>query len=160
MSFLERILLLIYYPQFHSPNESRFESFFVSILKNEKTINKINNSKIIFPEKIARNEDKRTSIIIKGIPSNISKANVIEILNKYGNINYLYIAKDLKNKEKDTSIAFVNYINYKSIIPLYMAIRNLNIEKNQIYNIKIKYANAQGKEQLKEYAQTNFWKYK
>ena len=160
---VERILISLYFPQFQSPNNSRFESFFLSLKKKEKEnpSNKKNKiSKIIYPEKIARNEDKRTSIIIKGIPSNISKANVIEILNKYGNINYLYIAKDLKNKEKDTSIAFVNFINYKSIIPLYMAIRNLNIEKNQIYNIKIKYANAQGKEQLKEYAQTNFWKYK
>ena len=158
----ERILISIYFPQFQRPNNSRFESFFLSLKKKEKE-NPFNKktkiAKIIYPEKIARNEDKRTSIIIKGIPSNISKANVIEILNKYGNINYLYIAKDLKNKEKDTSIAFVNFINYKSIIPLYMSIRNLNIE-NQIYNIKIKYANVQGNDQLKEYAQTNFWKYK
>ena len=159
----ERILILIYFPQFQSPNKSRFEPFFLSLKQKEKEIpinKKANISNIIYPQKIASNEDKRTSIIIKGIPSNFSKANIIENLNKFGNINYLYIAKDIENKEKDTSIAFVNFINYKSIIPLYMSIRNINIEKNQIYNIKIKYSNAQGKEQLKEYAQTNFWKYK
>ena len=159
----ERILILLYFPQFKSVNNSRFESFFLSLkkkLKENPFNKKAKISKIIYPEKIASNEDKRTSIVIKGIPSNISKANIIDILNKFGNINYLYIAKDLKNKEKDTSIAFVNFINYKSIIPLYMATRNINIEKNQIYNIKIKYTNIQGKEQLKEYAQKKFWKYK
>ena len=161
MSFLERILLLIYYPQFHSPNESRFESFFVSILKNEKTINKINNSKIIFPEKIARNEDKRTSIIIKGIPCDMPKSEVRSLVDHYGNINYLYIIKSPFTEDKNISFAFINFINYKSIIPLYMDIRNLNIERNgKMHNFQIMYSNAQGKEKLKEYLKKNrFFKY-
>ena len=162
MSFLERILLLIYFPQFHSPIKSRFESFFATILKNENLLNhKINNSELIFPEKIARNEDKRTSIIIKGIPNDMPKSDVRNLLDKFGNINYLYLIKDPINLEQNSSIAFVNVINYKSIIPLFMNLRSLKFIKNgKIYNINIMYSTAQGKKQLIEYLKkNNFFKY-
>ena len=152
MGFLERLLLL-YFPHFKSPETSRFESFFISIYKKEKKIKKTKKqSKIIFPEKIVRNEDKRTSLMIKGIPIDISKKEIRNIIEKYGNLNYLYIIKDPKNIEHNTSIAFVNVVNYKSIIPLYMNLRNYKFNKNgNVYNIEIIYSNVQGKEQLKQY---------
>ena len=157
MGFLERILLLIYFPQFKSPNNSRFESFFLSILKKDNPIKKNKNkSKTIFPEKIIRNEDKRTSLIIKGIPYDMSKKEIRDCIEKYGNLNFLYMVKDLNNEKKNTSIAYVNVINYKSIIPIYMNLRNLEIIKNeQIYTIKISYSNVQGKEELKKYIKQN-----
>ncbi len=100
MSYL-RIILLLYFPQFSSPNNSRFESFFLSKFKEKNALNKkIKNSKIIFPEKIARNEDKRTSIIIKGIPNDLPKNEFKNYLDKFGNINYFYITKETKNKKK------------------------------------------------------------
>ena len=153
MGFLERILLLLYFPQFKSPETSRFESFFISIYKKEKKIKKTKKqSKLIFPEKIIRNEDKRTSLMIKGIPIDISKKEIRNIIEKYGNLNYLYIIKDPKNIEHNTSIAFVNVVNYKSIIPLYMNLRNYKFNKNgNVYNIEIIYSNVQGKEQLNQY---------
>ena len=154
MGFIERILLLLYFPQFKSPESSRFESFFISIYKKEKKIKKKikKQSKIIFPEKIIRNEDKRTSLMIKGIPVDISKKEIRNIIEKYGNLNYLYIIKDPKNKEHSTSIAFVNVVNYKSIIPLYMNLRNYKFNSNgNIYNIEIIYSNVQGKEQLNKF---------
>ena len=153
MGFLERIILLLYFPQFKSYECSRFESFFISFYKKEKTIKKQkNNSIIIFPEKIIRNEDKRTSLMINGIPIDISKKEIRNIIEKYGNINYLYIIKDPKSLENNTSIAFVNVVNYKSIIPLYMNLRNYKFNKNgKIFNIKIQYSNVQGKEKLNQY---------
>ena len=154
MGFLERILLLLYFPQFKSPESSRFESFFISIYKKEKKIKKKVKklSKIIFPEKIIRNEDKRTSLMIKGIPIDISKKEIRNTIEKYGNLNYLYIIKDPKNIEHNTSIAFVNVVNYKSIIPLYMNLRNYKFSRNgNVYNIEIIYSNVQGKEQLNQY---------
>ena len=154
MGFLERILLLLYFPQFKSPESSRFESFFISVYKKEKKIKKKVKklSKIIFPEKIIRNEDKRTSLMIKGIPIDISKKEIRNTIEKYGNLNYLYIIKDPKNIEHNTSIAFVNVVNYKSIIPLYMNLRNYKFNRNgNVYNIEIIYSNVQGKEQLNQY---------
>ena len=116
MNTLEQILLFLYFPQFKSPASSRFEAFFQNISKKELSRKKkANKSKTIYPEKIVRNEDKRTSLIIKGIPSDIPKKDVRNLIEKYGNINYLYITKDLKNKEnKDTSFVFINVINYKT----------------------------------------------
>ena len=157
MELLDRILLLIYFPQFRSRNSSRFESFFISNLKKENSKNKnIYKSKNIFPEKIIRNEDKRTSLLIKGIPKDMSKKEVRDFIEKYGNLNYLYIIHDINNIEKNSSIAFVNVINYKSIISIFMNLRNYRLIKNgQVYNIQIMYANAQGKEQLKQYIKQN-----
>lgn len=75
---------------------------------------------------------------------------------KYGNINYLYLIKSPFDSERNTSIAFINVVNYKSIIPLYMNLRNLKFEKDgQIFNFQIMYSTAQGKEQLKEYLKKN-----
>ena len=150
MGFLERILLLLYFPQFKSPECSRFESFFISIYKKEKKIKKKKKqSKLIFPERIIRNEDKRTSIMIKGIPTNMAKSEVRNLVDKYGNINYLYV---ITSSMYNYSIAFINLINYKSIIPLFMNLRNCRIEKSGlIYNLKIMYSIVQGKQELKKY---------
>ena len=155
MDCVEQILLFIYFPHFQSQKQSRFESFFISIKDNKKLVNKINKTKI-YPEKIVRNEDKRTSVIIKGIPIDLPKNEIRDLINKYGNINYLYIIKSYIKEENNTSMAFVNFINYKSIIPLFMSLRNYKIEKNgKLYNLKIMYSNAQGKENLKEYLKKN-----
>ena len=162
MGYSEQILLQIYFPQFHSPNKSRFESFFVSNIKseNENPLNKNKNiykSLNISPEKIVSNEDKRTSIIIKGIPKDMPKKEIRNLIDKFGNINYLFIIKSPKDEKKNTSIAFVNYINYKSIIPLFMNLRNSKIEKNgEIYNIKILYSSVQGKEKIKEFIKRKY----
>ena len=157
MSDFDRILLSMYFPQFDSPINSRFETLFVSISKMEEPLNnKINlSSSKIYPEKIVRNEDKRTSIIIKGIPGDMTKSEIRNIISKYGNINYLFLTKELK-KKKNTLMVFLNFINYKTIIPLFMNLRNLRIKKSGIiYKIKIMYSIAQGKQQLIEYMRKN-----
>jgi RNA recognition motif-containing protein len=156
MGFLERILLSLYYPQFKSPLNSRFETLFVSIVKMENPLNKhIHRTNTIYPEKIARNEDKRTSIVIKGIPKSMSKNEVRNLLDKFGNINFLYIINSQTNENhNNTSIAFVNVINFKSIIPLFMNLRNYKIEQfGKTYNLKISYSSVQGKPKLKEFIQ-------
>jgi len=160
MDIIERILLILYFPQFKSPSTSRFESFFETIQKKDApNKKKINKSKTIYPEKIVRNEDKRTSLLIKGIPSDIPKKDIRSLIEKYGNLNYLYITKDLKsNEEKTTSVAFVNVINYKTIIPLFMNLRNYKFNNNgQLYDIKIMYSPVQGKSQLKQYVKHKYF---
>ena len=154
MSFLEQILLSLYFPQFKSPLKSRFETLFISIIKRENPLNKdINRTNNICPEKIVRNEDKRTSLEIKGIPKNMPKNEVRDLLDKFGNINFLYIINSpAYENNNNTSIAFVNVINFKSIIPLFMNLRNLKIEKcGKSYNLKINYSSVQGKQKLKEF---------
>ena len=118
--------------------------------------NKKNISKNIYPEKIVRNEDKRTSVEIKGIPMDMTKKEERNFIEQYRNINYLYIIKDPNDIEKKSSIAYVNVINYKSIVPLYMNLRNYIFKRNeQIYNLKVMYSFAQGKNQLKKFIKEN-----
>ena len=88
---------------------------------------------------------------IRGIPSNISKKEIRNLIERYGNINYLYIVKE-KNTEIKSSVAYVNVINYKTIIPMYMNLRNFHFNMDgNVYNLKIKYSSAQGKKLLKQY---------
>ena len=156
MGLFEKILLALYYPQFKTPNISRFESFFDSISKKYSNEQKI--SKLIFPEKIIRNEDKRTSLLIKGIPKFMSKTEIKDFIEKFGNINYFYITKEIKSKNFQTFIAFINVINYKSIIPLYMNLRNLKIINNGYsYNLEIIYSKIQGREELKNYIKNKYF---
>ena len=91
----------------------------------------------------------------------MSKKEVRNIIEKYGNLNYLYLTKDTTSEGNNTSIAYVNVINYKSIIPLFMNLRNFKLKRNeQIFNIKVMYSLVQGKKQLKQYIKKNhFCKY-
>ena len=68
----------------------------------------------------------------------------------------MYIIKSPKDVEKNVSMAFVNFINYKSIIPLFMNLRKLQIEKNgKNYILSVEYSNVQGKQKIKEYMKEN-----
>jgi hypothetical protein len=91
----------------------------------------------------------------------MSKKEVRNIIEKYGNLNYLYLTKDTASEDNNTSIAYVNVINYKSIIPLFMNLRNYKFKKNNnVYNVKIMYSVVQGKKQLKQHIKkNNFYKY-
>jgi hypothetical protein len=151
MEYTERILLLLYFPQFNSPNNSRFQSLFDSMKRTENIKDQSNSrtSYKIYPEKIIRNEDKRTSIMIKGIPTSMAKSEIRNLVDKYGNINYLYV---ITSSIYNYSIAFINVINYKSIIPLFMNLRNCRFEKSgKTYSLNIMYSIVQGKQELKKY---------
>ena len=156
----EQILISFYFPQFKSQDNSRFESFFQSI-KNYNVLPEKDDtyrSKKIYPEKIIRNEDKRTSLFIQGLPRDLSKKDIRNLLEKYGNINYLYVTKNKNDKEKNNSVAYLNVINYRTIIPLFMNLKNLSFNiDGKIYTIKIMYSAAQGKKQLKQYIKRSFF---
>ena len=81
-------------------------------------------------------EDKRTSIVIKNIPKNMKKKEIRKMVEKYGNINFLAISKD---KEKENYVnAYLNAINYKSIVPIYMNLRKINFNyQGNLLNIQI-----------------------
>ena len=106
-------------------------------------------SVIIFPDKIMQGEDKRTSIVIKNIPRNVKKKDIRNMVEKYGNINFLTIAKD--QESESYMKAYLNMINYKSIIPIYMGLRKVTFNyQGNIINIQIVYSEVQGKSELKK----------
>ena len=159
-NLFEQILILLYFPQFKSQDNSRFESFFQSIKNNNALLEKddIYKSKKIYPDKIIRNEDKRTSLFIQGLPTDLSKKEIRNLFEKYGNINYLYVTRNKNDKENSNSVAYINVINYRTIIPLFMNLKNLSFNiDGKIYNLKIMYSTAQGKKQLKQYIKHSYF---
>ena len=157
MSVRDKILLQLYFPQFKSPPNSRFESLFVFLNKNAPMTKKKNiPSNIIFPEKVQQGEDKRTSIIIKNIPKNIKKNVIRNLIEEFGNINFLVITKD--QSIENCNIAICNVINYKSIVPIYMGLRNHSfIYMGKPYKIEIYYSKVQGKNELKNVFKNDYF---
>ena len=105
------------------------------------------------PERIIGGEDKRTSILIKNIPKNIKKKEIRDIVEKFANINFLGITQD--KKYKSFIIAYLNVINYKSIVPIFMGLRNYTFNyNNKIIIMELFYSRFQGKEELKKVFKT------
>ena len=152
MSIYERILLQLYFPQFNNPPNSRFESLFF-ILNKKKAKN--TKSNIISPEFVIQGLDKRTTLIIRNIPNNITKNNFRNIIEKYGNINYLCLVPDPNFSNLLT--AYLNVVNYKTVASIYMGLRKHYFNyNNEVYFIKIFYSNIQGKEQLKNFFKVEY----
>jgi len=149
MNNTDEILIQLYFPNFNSPSSSRFESLFL-ILDKIDGKKKKNISYIIFPERIISSEDKRTSILIKNIPKNIKKKEIRNMIEKFANINFLGLTQD--KKTKSFIIAYLNVINYKSIVPIFMGLRkHIFNYNNKVTITELYYSKYQGKEELKSF---------
>ena len=145
------LILKLLFCGFSYPQESRFiKNFrkpktFQNIHKsNEKSLN-------IEPVNILMNKDKRTTIIIKNLPNDISKEELKTIIEPLGNINFIYIPLLIKNKNK-TSLpcAYINVINYKTILKIiqkFEQIKTLNsvVNNKDLSKVEIFYSGTQGK---------------
>ena len=129
---------------FQYPSESRFKEFFTQhkAKKKRKTM-KVN------PKNVNLGLDKRTSIIIKNIPDYISDdqfRNIILNLNK--NIDFFYVPSNIKTR-KNLRVAFVNVLESKQIVPIYMGLYKMKFVYNSPnIEMEICYSKVQGKEQL------------
>ncbi len=148
MSISDKIIVQLYFPHFDSPTSSRFESLFVTLSKSDGNKKNI-SSYIIFPERIIRGEDKRTSILIKNIPKNVKKKEIRSMIENFANINFLGITQD--KRIKSFTVAYLNVINYKSVVPIFMGLRNHIFNyNNKLIKTELYYSKFQGKEELKE----------
>ena len=111
------------FPSFEKPQESRFKNFFKEYEKRnfEDKILKLNGYKIY------TGEDKRTTILIKNIPRNMTKNQLKMILEKIANINYIYVPLFMLTRY-NLRCAFVNVVNPKSIIDIYLKLRKINFK--------------------------------
>lgn len=141
MKTSNEILLELIFPRFARPSRSRFISKSLQQIQARKTL-------IISTDKISRGEDKRTSILIKNLPEGLSKEYLCNILMQAGNVNYLYLPFD-KKRNKFLGFAFVNLVNYKSILGVYELLNGKKLvhfpsEKS----IELCYSKVQGKTEL------------
>ena len=144
-----------YFPFYSHPEKSRFTELFEELAKKD---NLLNNSKPfksldINTEEILLGKDRRTSLIIKGFPSEMRTQDVLLLLQQFANnINFFYIPP-LIQEQKRYMYAFVNLANYKSIIPLYIGLTNLRNKYKSFYGydfkeIEIYYSKTQGQKAL------------
>ena len=143
------ILMEFIFPRYNKVNYSRFISDFSE--KFEKRRNSFRSKKKSFSislEKIENGEDKRTSVMIKNLPSSITKEDFKTILGDVGNINYVYLPFDKKNN-KYLGFAFVNVVNSKTLIQIYNKLYGKKLDNYQMKkNIEICYSKVQGKNEL------------
>ena len=137
-------LIDIIFPKFEKPEESRFHKFFLENKNNSFVGKKLQ----LNGHKILTGEDKRTTILIKNIPRNMTKNQLKSILEKIANINYIYIPLFMLSAD-NLRCAFVNVVNSKSIIDIYLKLKKFNfVYDNPNTKIEISYSNLQGKKAL------------
>ena len=97
------IILNLLFSGFSNPQESRFVKFFSNdssqsddSTSSKKSAYKSLNIKSV---NIENGKDKRTTIIIKNLPNDISKEELKSIIEPLGNINFIYIPLLIKNKK-------------------------------------------------------------
>ena len=133
------------FPRYEQKKESRFSNFF-SKCKNYET--REEKKFELNGHKILTGEDRRTTILIKNLPKNMTKNQLKLILEKIANINFLYIPLFMLTKD-NLRCAFVNVVNSKSIIDIYLKLKKLNFEyDNPNTKIEICYSYLQGKKAL------------
>ena len=143
MEIYKKLIDLIF-SRFEKPEESRFNKFF-SENKNKSIVFKklqLNGHKIF------TGEDKRTTILIKNIPRNMTKNQLKLIIEKIANINYIYIPLFMLSAD-NLRCAFVNVVNSKSIIDIYLKLKKINfVYDNPNTKLEISYSKLQGKKAL------------
>jgi len=143
MEIYKKVIDLIF-PSFEKPKESRFNKFF----SENQGISSLGQKLQLNGHKIFTGEDRRTTILIQNIPRTMTKNQLKLILEKIANINYIYIPLFMLSKE-NLRCAFVNVVNSKSIIDIYLKLKKLNfIYDNPNTKIEICYSAIQGKRAL------------
>ena len=133
------------FPRYEQKKESRFSNFF-SKCKNYET--REEKKFELNGHKIFTGEDRRTTILIKNLPKNMTKNQLKLILEKIANINFLYIPLFMLTKD-NLRCAFVNVVNPKSIIDICIKLKKLNfVYDNPNTNLEICYSYLQGKKAL------------
>ena len=129
---------------FKYPSESRFKEFF-----SQNKVKKRRKTMMVNPKNALLGLDKRTSIIIKNIPDYISDEQFKKIVYAFSqNIDFFYVPMNIKTR-KNLRVAFVNVLDPKQIVPIYMGLYKMKF----VYNcpnieMEICYSKVQGKEQL------------
>ena len=144
MNNCEEIISLLF-PNFEQKKESRFSKFFINNryyeVKEERKF-ELNGHKIF------TGEDKRSTILIKNLPKTMTKNQLKLILEKIANVNFIYIPLFMLTKD-NLRCAFVNVVNSKSIIDIYLKLKKLNfVYDNPETKLEICYSYLQGKKAL------------
>ena len=185
MNKMEKILYLYthkLFPRFSTPNSSRFSELFSKLSDYDPDsdfngqLNKIYSKDLkenpniekyrINPEKILNGLEKRTSIIIKGIPSDFGALNFYELITQFCiEINFFYIP-GFSNGKRKYMYAFVTVGRLMDVLNIFEALilmrdklkiyKGFNFTKIEIYFCKYQNLIDLTKKYQKEVDQKNF----
>jgi len=130
---------------FQHPKESRFKILFGDLKSKRKR-----KTMGVNPKNIMLGLDKRTSIIIKNIPEELTPEQFKKIiLNFNPYIDFYYVPMKIKTRKK-LRVAFVNVLNFLDIVPIYMGLlyKMKFIYHNPHIEMEICYSKVQGKDLL------------
>ena len=93
----EKIIAFLY-PHLSRPNTSRFTPFFFNSSKDSSQKLLYKKGKLFISiDNISKGKDQRTSLMIKNLPTNMTKENVSSLLIEICKIDYLYIPTNNKD---------------------------------------------------------------
>ena len=154
------LLLNLIFSGFSHPQESRFTKLFSEeIDKNDFSSKNPTYKSLTLSIKslnIENGKDKRTTIILKNLPNDITKEELKSIIEPLGNINFIYIPLLIKNKNRQKNslpCAYINVINYKSILKIlayFEELKKTGVYRNKkdFSKVEIFYSGTQGKNAL------------
>ena len=153
-----KLLIEELFPFLSRPNKSRFFDLFQED-KNENSYNlNLNQTESrnkknkgnyleLNLNKIIDGTDKRTSLMIKNIPTSSNELNVIHWLYSLTKLNYVFVPKDEKSN-KILGFAFINVCDSFNILDL---LKKIQIYQNTNFNnkkIEVCYSHKQGLKSL------------
>ena len=153
-------LLKMLFPKLSHPTQSRFLRFFKSdeeinscpqnIEKNPKNGNNCRRKKKEKKHstnlnliKIINGNDKRTSLMIKNIPTVNNELSVIRWLKSLTNLNYVFVPKN-NETNRILGYAFINVCKYSDILKLIENIKNYQNTSVNNKKIEVCYSHKQG----------------
>ena len=177
MSTYSEVSVQELFPIFSSPNKSRFSDLFSEISEKDRNSyspqipdpeKDANNFKkyLIIPNRIINGLEKRTSIIIKGIPASFGCLNFYTLLCQFcKDIDFFYVPGYALTKW-NYIYAFVNVRNRKSVLDIfegltimrdkYQTFRGFDFSKIEIYFCKSQKVNCLIKKCQNETNPNNF----
>ena len=154
------LILAQLFPRLNRPKQSRFQKLFEeeskSLIFPPKSLtppfekkpskkskkNKKHNMDLNLI-KILNGTDKRTSLMVKNIPSSIPEFLVIKWLSSLANLNYIYVPKD-EQLNKILGFAFINVCKYTDILNLIQNIKKFQVANFGDKKIEVCYSHKQG----------------
>ena len=132
--------------EYSHPKESRFKKLMEEMKPKRKRKPK---SMQVDPKNVALGIDKRTSIVIKNIPKDISTQKFYELLlSLCPEINYYYVPVNIKSRKK-LRVAFVDVNDCKNIVPIFMGLYKMKFDYGKPnINMEICYSKYQGRHRL------------
>ena len=137
---LYSLILKILFPEFTSVTQSRFSDLFAISKVSKK------RSMTINPDIIMKGKDKRTTLMIKNIPSHLNHGNFLNVLEMSHLVNYFYLPYN-KPFNKILGFAFVNVKNYQYVLTVIDKINKYHDKmavKKKDKSFESCYANLQG----------------